>query len=313
MARLAFFLDTRRIAGTDVSSVESGNPGIGGTEYVFLLVAARLGRRHDVLMCTTTEGPYPPSVRHVAVRDMQEAAAAATAAGAQLFVVRENAVLPNLRLIESLTLPVIVWAHNFSKPDTLRACARTPQVARYLCVSREQLAMLRHEAIASKAVFIFNPVVTAACPAADPPSGTDNVVYMGSLVKSKGFHILARHWPEVVDAVPTARLHVVGSGRLYDQDADLGPLGLASPDYEKMFSKFVTRRGACAMTSSSTACSGPTSGGCLRRRRLRSPIRRVSARPSASRPQNSARWAFRSSPGGTAARSTLSRTGSAGC
>lgn len=243
MATLAFYLDTRRIAGTDVSAVESGNPGIGGTEYVFLLVAAHLARRHDVLMCTTSGGPYPAGVRHRLVRDMGEAAAAATAAGAELFIVRENAVLPNLRLIESLPHRVVVWAHNYSKPDTLRACARTPQVVHYLCVSREQYAMLGNEAVAAKAGYIFNPVVTDACPEAAPPPGTCDVVYMGSLVKSKGFHILAEHWAEVVDAVPAARLHVVGSGRLYDHDADLGPLGIASPDYEKMFARYVTRRG----------------------------------------------------------------------
>ena len=41
----------------------------------------------------------------------------------------------------------------------------------------------------------------------------------------------------------SAKLHVVGSGRLYDGNATLGPLGIASPDYEKLLAKFVTTQG----------------------------------------------------------------------
>jgi glycosyltransferase involved in cell wall biosynthesis len=66
---------------------------------------------------------------------------------------------------------------------------------------------------------------------------------MGSLVKGKGFHVLARYWGDIVKAVPTARLHVVGSRRLYNERAALGPLGLASPRYERRFARYVTEHG----------------------------------------------------------------------
>jgi glycosyltransferase involved in cell wall biosynthesis len=58
---------------------------------------------------------------------------------------------------------------------------------------------------------------------------------MGALVPSKGFHILASVWRDVLKAVPDARLKVLGSHRLYDSDVVLGRNGLAEKEYEEQF------------------------------------------------------------------------------
>ncbi|MBK7904442.1 MAG: glycosyltransferase family 4 protein [Proteobacteria bacterium] len=243
MARVAFFLDTRRIRSADLRDVDAGNPGVGGTEYMFFLVAAHLARRHQVSMYVTAAGHHPPGIRYAVVRDIREAAVAIRAAGEEIVILRESEVLPNQALLGSMKQSVVVWAHNFSSRKTLRICARLPGVARYLCVSREQHKGLRNEAVFRKADHIFNAVVASTCPTELQPPTQDNVVYMGSLVKGKGFHVLARYWGDIARAVPTARLHVVGSRRLYNEGAALGPLGLASPRYERRFAKYVTEHG----------------------------------------------------------------------
>lgn len=243
MARVAFFLDTRRIRSADLRDVDAGNPGVGGTEYMFFLVAAHLARTHQVSMYVTAAGNHPPGIRYAVVRDIREAAVAIRAAGEEIVILRESEVLPNQALLGSMKQSVVVWAHNFSSRKTLRICARLPGVARYLCVSREQHKGLRNEAVFRKADHIFNAVVASTCPTELQPPTQDNVVYMGSLVKGKGFHVLARYWGDIARAVPTARLHVVGSRRLYNEGAALGPLGLASPRYERRFAKYVTEHG----------------------------------------------------------------------
>jgi len=174
---------------------------------------------------------------------MREAAVAIRSAGEEIVILRDSDVLPNQALLNSMKHSVIVWAHNFSSRKTLQACARLPGIARYLCVSREQHERLRDEDVFSKSDYIFNAVVARACPTELPPPTQDNVFYMGSLVKGKGFHVLARYWGDIVSAVPTARLHVVGSRRLYNERAVLGPLGLASPRYERQFARYVTEHG----------------------------------------------------------------------
>lgn len=243
MARVAFFLDTRRIRSADLRHVDAGNPGIGGTEYMFFLVAAYLARTHQVSMYVTAAGSHPPGIRHVVVRDMQEAAAAIRSSGEEIVILRESEVLPNQALLHSMQQRVLVWAHNFSNRRTLKACARLPSIARYLCVSREQHERLRDDDVFRKSDYIFNAVVTRTCPADLRPPTEDNVFYMGSLVKGKGFHVLARYWADIVRAVPTARLHVVGSRRIYDEGAAVGPLGIASPGYERKLARFVTEHG----------------------------------------------------------------------
>jgi len=243
MARVAFFLDTRRIRSADLRDVDAGNPGIGGTEYMFFLVAAHLARTHQVSMYVTAAGNHPPGIRYVVVQDMQEATVAIRSAGEEIVILRESEVLPNQALLDSMQQKVLVWAHNFSNRKTLKACARLPSVARYLCVSREQHERLRDEDVFRKSDYIFNAVVTGTCPTELQPPTEDNVFYMGSLVKGKGFHVLARYWGDIVRAVPTARLHVVGSRRLYDEGAAVGPLGIASPRYERRFARYVTEHG----------------------------------------------------------------------
>ena len=58
------------------------------------------------------------------------------------------------------------------------------------------------------------------------------VTYVGSLTKGKGFHVLAKEWKNILKAVPDAELYVLGSGKLYDNKAELGEYGLAEKTYE---------------------------------------------------------------------------------
>jgi glycosyltransferase involved in cell wall biosynthesis len=243
MARVAFFLDTRRIRSADLRDVDAGNPGVGGTEYMFFLVAAHLARTHQVSMYVTAASQHPPGIRIVVVRDMREAAVAMQSAGEKIVILRDCEVLPNRSLLRSMPQSVVVWAHNYSNRRILKACAKLPGIVRYLCVSREQHAGLRDEDVFRKADYIFNAVVAGTHPIELQPPTQDNVVYMGSLVKGKGFHVLARYWRDIVRTVPSARLHVVGTRRLYNEGAALGPLGLASPRYERQFARYVTAHG----------------------------------------------------------------------
>lgn len=243
MQRVGFYLDTLNIQTIDVREVDAGNPGMGGTEYMFFLVAAHLARTHDVTMYVTRAGAFPAGLRCVVVSDLAEAAARMALNGEELLVLRESEVLANRKLLGRLGQKLLVWAHNYSGHRILKACAACPAIARYLCVSREQYENLRDEAVFAKADFVYNAVATAAWPRDPAPAQEDNVFFMGSLTEQKGFHVLARHWQAIVQAVPTARLHVVGSGQLYSRDAVLGPMGLAAAGYERQFARFVTENG----------------------------------------------------------------------
>ena len=69
------------------------------------------------------------------------------------------------------------------------------------------------------------------------------VVYVGSLVPFKGFHLLAQAWPQIIEEVPDAEMYVIGSGKLYDKNSQLGEWGVAEESYEKSFMPFLTQSG----------------------------------------------------------------------
>lgn len=66
-----------------------------------------------------------------------------------------------------------------------------------------------------------------------------NVTYIGSLIPSKGFHILAKSWKKVLQKIPQARLQVIGSGQLYNKNSKLGKYGIAEEQYETKFMRYL--------------------------------------------------------------------------
>ena len=65
-----------------------------------------------------------------------------------------------------------------------------------------------------------------------------DLVYVGSLVEQKGFKKeLARVWADINKIFPDTRLHVIGSGNLYDRNNKLGDLGIADKNFEEKIIK----------------------------------------------------------------------------
>lgn len=243
LGRIAFYLDTRNVRTVDVRDVDAGNPGMGGTEYMFFLIASKLADRRPVTLYVTTPGSFPPDLPCVEVSGLTEAIDSMKARGEEVLVLRESEVLPHLSTLKTTDRKVVAWAHNFSGHRTLRACVECPSIVRYLCVSREQYEDLRDEDIFWKADYVFNAVVTQSWPERTALGTEDNVFYMGSLIQAKGFHVLAEQWSRIVAVIPSARLHVIGTGQLYDRNAPMGSLGLASPEYERRFAPFLNCKG----------------------------------------------------------------------
>ena len=63
-----------------------------------------------------------------------------------------------------------------------------------------------------------------------------NVVYVGALIPSKGFDVLASIWKKIVSRVPQAQLYVLGGGDLYGKQGYVsGRYGLAEKSFEDRF------------------------------------------------------------------------------
>ena len=239
MKTVVFSLNDSKFDCVDFSDPTLGNPGVGGTEYLFVALAFELTERgiaKAVLVHQNFRNIYPKSLSTV-IADESPAGLASVVAqipNVDYLVLRggsESASPGSIRVLPP-EVPIIAWTHNHLPNSVLSYYAGSQRVKRVVYVGREQCALASGSPCFSKASYILNGFY-------EPSPGPDGdrrqrAVYVGSLVPQKGFHRLARLWPEIRRGCPDAELDVIGDGTLYRASEPLGPLGLASPSYEKL-------------------------------------------------------------------------------
>lgn len=248
MVSVAFFIDNRNIKTVDCRNISVSNPGIGGTEYMIVLIAYMLTLRNNdisVKLYATTNGILPLCLDVEIVDDIKDAYINADSKRIQYFVYRHN---PNLfdnlfsSLGEQANTKLIPWCHNFCDYKYLSAYAQSSLVARIICVGKEQMDLYRDHKAFAKSDYIYNCVNTEMLSAYAGQIFNERkhiVTYIGSLVPEKGFALLAKAWPKIIREVPDAELYVVGSGHLYNRNAALGRWGIAEKKFENRFMKYL--------------------------------------------------------------------------
>jgi glycosyltransferase involved in cell wall biosynthesis len=243
MLTLLFLLDDSGLTGVDCRDVSQGNPGMGGTEYLFVALAHELtsrGLASATLAHFSCSNLYPASLPQVRLSGSIDTpwtaweAAHALLTDARYIIVRGyNDPQRMARVIAAIpgSAPILVWAHNHLRWKTYSYLARCQRVCCVVFVGREQAALAAGAAGGFKSTCIPNGFYPP--PPARPEQRSGRAVYIGNLAPSKGFHRLARLWPQIRRLCPGATLDVIGNGRLYGGDRPLGPLGLAEPHYEK--------------------------------------------------------------------------------
>jgi glycosyltransferase involved in cell wall biosynthesis len=238
MQSIAFLLDDSSVHNVDLSDPTLGNPAIGGTEYCFVALAHELASRgmaKVTLFHRNRANSYPETVTVVPVDDYPAGLRGLLNQTEPIdcIIVRGHDSLVAGGVIEAIPdrIPVIAWTHNHLRSATLSYFARCEKIKRVVYVGREQCALAAGAPCHYKATYIANGYY--------PPRSSDakkekRAVYVGSLVPAKGFHQVARLWPRIRRACPTAELDVIGSSRVYFHDQQLGTLGLTSPSYEKL-------------------------------------------------------------------------------
>lgn len=245
MLNVAFYFDNTGIADRDCSVLDKGNPGIGGTEYLFCATSYELQKRYkdkvSVRLLISKEMSLPKEMLCHAVSDINGAIAFCANNDIKIIVVRN---LNGIQTKIPCDLKVVIWAHNFIDRKILNKYARNPNIARIVNVSREQMDNYRDNKAFLKSCFIYNWMYLDINKEEQIPfcDRNNEVTYIGSLIPSKGFHLLAKVWNEVINYVPDAHLNVIGNGCVYG-DAKLGKYNLAAATYENQFISYLTNKG----------------------------------------------------------------------
>ena len=242
--RIAFYLENGNIPNVDLSRPELGNPGCGGTEFLFaalpFYLASLDGDTVQPVLLANHTGLLPPSLEVHLVSNILDAAQRAKNMKCAFFVYRPKRFEePGLyALLNQLKIPSIAWLHVTPTNPQLRALGANAHIKAVVCVEHEQHEALRDTEAAHKLTYIVNGL---DCGNFNVSENTERdprlIIYLGALVPQKGFHLLARAWPRIMRRSPDARLAVIGSGSLYGPEARLGSWGIAAELYEEQHIK----------------------------------------------------------------------------
>ncbi len=133
---------------------------------------------------------------------------------------------------------LIAWAHVNPSQKTLRILGKARSVKKVVALGGRQYMTWIDNPVARKAIIIKNGQYLPK-PHGFKYSEPKYVTYLGSIVPQKGFHLLAKIWPEVHKQNPDLRLKVIGSGSLYDPNAQMGKFGIADERYESLFMNYL--------------------------------------------------------------------------
>lgn len=227
----------------DLSRPDRGNPGVGGTAYCFLMLIyyLRLFEDIEVTVFHYNENQLPKTSGVHRIQDAQESIALSAKMRLSFLVHEQMRAVPRwYELLAKYQVESVLWAHNYLFLDEMKKLPGCAQVRRVVFVGKEQYDSYMDHPVIGKSAWIYNFCEDRKLHDIRRAAGTHTVVYVGSLVKMKGFHILAKQWKRILRKVPDARLLVLGSGRLYDRSQKLGAYGIAEEGYEKEFMRYLT-------------------------------------------------------------------------
>lgn len=248
MIKVAFYIDNGNIKNIDCRNVLNGNPGIGGTEYMIILISYLLSIRDndiDVVLISSSEGIYPAGLRCQNAKDIYGGYDVARREGCIYYIYKHvpelvsNKCFVNKLHIDTKLIP---WCHNFCDYKSLRFYANSKYTARIIAVGKEQMELYRDHKAFLKSDYIYNcvPFVSQGQSLEETFKRKNIVTYIGSLVPEKGFGYLAKAWKTVLKEIPDAELYVIGSGKLYNNNATLGKWGIAEAKFENKFMKYLS-------------------------------------------------------------------------
>lgn len=233
---IGFYFDFCHLTNFDLDDFFAGKKGVSGTDSSFFRVVQGLSELGlDIVLLAKGE-VKGGSTRIVGVKSFHEATQKAISDGYSklISVYKEGEDLKSgIALAESSSLNIAIWAQNPITKGYLELFSKSRAVSHIVFVEQFDPNHIRHHALFNKSIVIPNGVEKEVYATPIREAADNTICFLGSLTYTKGFHLLAEAWPKVREKIRDAKLIVLGSGKLYDNKAILGPLGLADRQYEE--------------------------------------------------------------------------------
>lgn len=240
MIKLGIELPDKSVYGIDMTNIKDGNPGVGGSEYLFALLGTYLkDEANNIDICIYHYSDNDLSEKNKIITDEFSMLQQMEEDNIDVFIYQVNKSPEWYKALRETGLKAMAWAHIYLAYYEQREMIATDNIKRVVFVGKEEYDAYIDSDLIDKSTYIYNMLNTKK-EARERVVSDKEVTYVGSLVPAKGFHVLAKVWDKVLEKVPDAKLNVIGTGRVYDRNAKLGKYGIAQDDYEQLFMKYLT-------------------------------------------------------------------------
>jgi glycosyltransferase involved in cell wall biosynthesis len=234
--KVGFYFNAEHLSNFSIDNFTAGELGLSGTDSSFFRIVEGLAKREDIelyLFATNIQN-YNRSYFNC-VENIEQAINNCYSLKIDVLVFNDlkdkQKIQKAIRSASSLNITLVVWAQN--PIIHLDLYTNSPIVKKIIYVERYDLCHIRHTKSFYKSTYIPNGIEKEIYyrNSNDVPN-EKTLVFLGSITPTKGFHLLAKSWPTILKKVPEASLHIIGSGKLYNNHTSLGPLGLSTSEYE---------------------------------------------------------------------------------
>ena len=205
---------------------------------MFSLVSYYLADTFKTYVFTNIIDNLSNKTNNISIDSLEDTLKKADDLGIDYLVCRSFGNKDDYDLLKNYKTKIVIWSHNFSKFKELNWISNSNSVIKYVCVGKHQFDLLNGHPIYKKATYIFNGLPIYAYKI-DEKNSNKAICYVGSIIKGKGFDTCCKVWRELYDNGYKVDFNIIGSAKLYNSSKTLGKYGIASPEYEQEFIKYL--------------------------------------------------------------------------
>lgn len=241
--KFAFYCDYNKEFKDRIDTLEEGNVGIGGTQYLFMLVVSNLQKKYNsstnkyMLLANQMINISPDVVEYERVEGLKEAHEWCEKNEYDYLIIRANAIneFP-IEDIKKSKVKFILWAHNYIDKKVEKILHLEKNIIKLICVSKQQYINMKTSIAYKKMTYINNCIGSYVDAEKNDKKlkNTKRIYYIGAIEPEKGVHNVIKIFSKINKKDKSTKLLLIGGlGNLRSRVISLGKLKLTYPKYEE--------------------------------------------------------------------------------
>lgn len=217
----------------NISETRFGNPGLGGTQFEEAIVSFYLKEMYPKMnfkIYTNNMGLTSHNVKIVYVKDIHELLEKVSNSDSILLFTQTDVDSAFYSSLKKTKIQAIAWVHNYLTYDVYNSLVKIENIQKVVFVGQQLYDHYIDTPLIKKSLVIYNCIPD--CFVKRDDIVTKKVVYVGALIRQKGFHVLAKAWKGILKECPDAELYAIGGG-LYGSENEIS-------DYQKYCNRYLS-------------------------------------------------------------------------